>query len=313
MSKPPIPRRKYDVLLELCRSLPPLPIAVAHPCDVPSLGATIEAARLDLIRPTLVGPAQRIRAVAAQAGLDLGSMPIVDTPHSHASADKAVEIVRAGQVEALMKGSLHTDELMAAIVPSATGLRTARRVSHVFVMDVPTYPRLLFVTDAAVNIFPTLDDKVDIAQNAIDLARTLGIEKPKVAVLSAVETVTSKIESTLHAAALCKMADRGQITGGVVDGPLAFDNAVSEHAAKAKKIESPVAGRADILLVPDLEAGNMVAKQLQYLAGADAAGIVLGTRVPVVLTSRADTVRTRLASTAVMALVAHAKCAPGGR
>jgi len=186
-------------------------------------------------------------------------------------------------------------------------------VSHVFVMDVPTYPRLLFVTDAAVNIFPTLDDKVDIAQNAIDLARTLGIEKPKVAVLSAVETVTSKIESTLHAAALCKMADRGQITGGVVDGPLAFDNAVSEHAAKAKKIESPVAGRADILLVPDLEAGNMVAKQLQYLAGADAAGIVLGTRVPVVLTSRADTVRTRLASTAVMALVAHAKRAPGGR
>jgi phosphate acetyltransferase len=212
-----------------------------------------------------------------------------------------------------MKGSLHTDELMAAIVPSTTGLRTARRISHVFVMDVPTYPRLLFVTDAAVNIFPTLDDKVDIVQNAIDLARTLGIEKPKVAVLSALEMVTSKIESTLHAAALCKMADRGQITGGEIDGPLAFDNAISVHAAKAKKIASSVAGRADILLVPDLEAGNMMAKQLQYLAGADAAGIVLGTRVPVVLTSRADTVRTRLASTAVMVLVAHAKRAPGIR
>jgi phosphate acetyltransferase len=216
-------------------------------------------------------------------------------------------MARAGEVEALMKGSLHTDELMAAIVPSATGIRTARRVSHVFVLDVPAYPRPLFVTDAAINIYPTLEDKVDIVQNAIDLAHVLGIEQPKVAILSAMETVNPKVQSTLDAAALCKMADRGQITGGLLDGPLAFDNAISEEAARTKKIVSPVAGKADILLVPDLEAGNMVAKQLQYFSGADSAGIVLGTRVPIVLTSRADSVRTRLASTAVMVLVADAK------
>ncbi len=216
-------------------------------------------------------------------------------------------MARAGEVESLMKGSLHTDEIMAAVVPSAAGLRTARRISHVFLMDVPAYPRVLLVTDAAINIYPTLDDKVDIVQNAIDLARVLGIAIPKVAILSAVETVNPKIQSTVDAAALCKMADRGQISGGALDGPLAFDNAVSEEAARTKKIVSPVAGKADILLVPDLEAGNMVAKQLQYLAGADSAGIVLGTRVPIVLTSRADSVRTRLASTAVMALVANAR------
>ncbi|MBK7332205.1 MAG: bifunctional enoyl-CoA hydratase/phosphate acetyltransferase [Betaproteobacteria bacterium] len=303
----------FAALIRRCQGLPPVRCAVVHPCDRDSLFGALEAARRGLIVPVLVGPEAKIRALAKAEKADLSGIEIVATEHSHAAAEMAVEMARLGQVEALMKGSLHTDELMAAIVPSTTGLRTARRISHVFVMDVPTYPRLLFVTDAAVNIFPTLDDKVDIVQNAIDLARTLGIEKPKVAVLSALEMVTSKIESTLHAAALCKMADRGQITGGEIDGPLAFDNAISVHAAKAKKIASSVAGRADILLVPDLEAGNMMAKQLQYLAGADAAGIVLGTRVPVVLTSRADTVRTRLASTAVMVLVAHAKRAPGIR
>jgi len=234
----------------------------------------------------------------------------VNAEHSVAAAVQAVALARAGEVEALMKGSLHTDELMAAVVPSATGLRTTRRISHVFVMDVPTYPRTLLVTDAAINIAPGLKEKVDIVQNAIDLAKVLGVAEPKVAILAAVETVNPDMPSTLEAAALCKMADRRQITGGLLDGPLAFDNAVSEQAARTKKIDSPVAGRADILLVPDLEAGNMLAKQLQYLAGADAAGIVLGTRVPIVLTSRADSVRTRLASTAVMALVAHAKRPP---
>ena len=294
-------------ILRRCAELPPVRCAVVHPCDRDSLGGALEAAKRGLIVPVLVGPARKIRAAAADAKVSLAGVEVLDTEHSHAAAALAVQLARDGKVAALMKGSLHTDELMAAVVPSATGIRTARRISHVFVMDVPTYPRLLFVTDAAVNIFPTLDEKVDIAQNAIDLAQVLGVATPKLAVLSAVETVTPKIESTLHAAALCKMAERGQITGGLLDGPLAFDNAVSEHAAKAKKIESPVAGRADILLVPDLEAGNMVAKQLQYLAGADAAGIVLGTRVPIVLTSRADSVRTRLASAAVMALVANAK------
>jgi phosphate acetyltransferase len=239
--------------------------------------------------------------------VDLSPYRIVSTEHSHAAAEQAVAMARAGEVEALMKGSLHTDELMGAVVPSATGLRTARRISHVFVLDVPAYPRPLLVTDAAINIFPDLECKADIVQNAIELAQVFGIEQPKVAILSAVETINPKIQSTLDAAALCKMADRGQITGGLLDGPLAFDNAISEEAAKTKKIVSAVAGKADILLVPDLEAGNMVAKQLQYLAGADSAGIVLGTRVPIVLTSRADNVRTRLASAAVMALVAHAK------
>jgi phosphate acetyltransferase len=284
-----------------------------YPCDHDSLLGPLEAAKRKLIDPVLVGPEAKIREAAQAAGADISPYRIVDTEHSHAAAEKAVAMARAGEVEALMKGSLHTDELMGAVVPSATGLRTTRRISHIFVMDVPTYPRILLVTDAAINIAPGLKEKVDIVQNAIDLAYVLGINEPKVAILSAVETVNPDIPSTLEAASLCKMADRKQITGGILDGPLAFDNAVSEQAAKTKKIDSPVAGKADILLVPDLEAGNMLAKQLQYLAGADAAGIVLGTRVPIVLTSRADSVRTRLASIAVMALVAHAKrkAAPG--
>ena len=297
----------FTKLLRRCEGLAPVSCAVVHPCDRDSLLGPVEAARRGLIIPVLIGPEAKIRAVADAEQIDLSGYRIVPTEHSHAAAEKAVAMARAGEVESLMKGSLHTDEIMAAVVPSAAGLRTARRISHVFLMDVPAYPRVLLVSDAAINIYPTLDDKVDIVQNAIDLARVLGIAIPKVAILSAVETVNPKIQSTVDAAALCKMADRGQISGGALDGPLAFDNAVSEEAARTKKIVSPVAGKADILLVPDLEAGNMVAKQLQYLAGADSAGIVLGTRVPIVLTSRADSVRTRLASTAVMALVANAR------
>ena len=292
-------------LLKRCESLPAVTCAVIHPCDRDSLAGPIEAAKRDLIVPVLVGPEAKIRAVARAEGIDVSPYQIVAVEHSHAAAEKGVELARAGHVDALMKGSLHTDELMAAVVPSATGLRTARRVSHVFVMDVPAYPRLLLVTDAAINLYPTLEDKVDICQNAIELAHILGIAKPKVAILSAVETINPKIPGTLDAAALCKMADRGQITGGLLDGPLAFDNAISAAAARTKRIDSPVAGQADILLVPDLEAGNMMVKQLQYLAGADSAGIVCGTRVPIVLTSRADNVRARLASTAVLKLVAH--------
>jgi phosphate acetyltransferase len=310
VATPELILRQYDAfakLLRRCQGLAPVSCAVVHPCDRDSLLGPLEAAKRGLIVPVLVGPEAKIRAVAEAAQVDLSAYRIVSTEHSHAAAEKAVAMARAGEVESLMKGSLHTDELMSAVVPSATGLRTARRISHVFVMDVPAYPRVLLVTDAAINIFPTLEDKVHIVQNAIDLAQVLGISRPKVAILSAVETINPKIQSTVDAAALCKMADRGQITGGVLDGPLAFDNAVSEEAARTKKIVSPVAGRADVLLVPDLEAGNMVAKQLQYLAGADSAGIVLGTRVPIVLTSRADSVRTRLASTAVMALVADAR------
>ena len=298
---------EFAKLFRRCQGLAPVSCAVAHPCDRDSLLGPLEAAKRGLIIPVLVGPEARIRAVADAEGVDLSPYRIVPVEHSHAAAERAVAMARAGEVESLMKGSLHTDELMAAVVPSATGLRTARRMSHVFLMDVPAYPRVLLVTDAAINIYPTLEDKVDIVQNAIDLARVLGLAQPKVAILSAVETVNPKIQSTLDAAALCKMADRGQITGGVLDGPLAFDNAISEEAARTKKIVSPVAGKADILLVPDLEAGNMLAKQLQYLAGADSAGIVLGTRVPIVLTSRADSVRTRIASAAVMALVADAR------
>jgi phosphate acetyltransferase len=294
-------------LYKACDGLPPVPCAVAHPCDRDSLLGPIEAARRGIIAPVLIGPEDRIRAVARAESIDLGPYRIVPVPHSHAAADMAVELARAGEVEALMKGSLHTDELMGAVVPSGAGMRTKRRISHVFIMEVPAYPRMLLVTDAAINIAPGLEEKVDIVQNAIDLAHVLGIEQPKVALLSAVETVTSKMPSTLEAAALCKMADRGQITGALLDGPLAFDNAISEEAARAKKIVSPVAGQADILLVPDLESGNILAKQLTYLAGAEGAGIVLGARVPIVLTSRADSVRTRLASTAVMALVAHAR------
>jgi phosphate acetyltransferase len=297
----------FAQVFKACEGLPPVPCAVVHPCDRDSLLGPLEAARRGLIAPVLVGPEEKIRAVAHAVGADLGSSPIMSVPHSHAAAAKAVELARAGEVQALMKGSLHTDELLGAVVPSATGLRTSRRLSHVFVMDVPAYPRMLLITDAAVNIFPKLEEKVDIVQNAIDLAHVLGIPEPRVAILSAVETVTSKIASTLDAAALCKMADRGQITGGLLDGPLAFDNAISLQAAQTKKIRSAVAGQADILLAPDLEAGNILAKQLAYLAGAEGAGIVLGARVPIVLTSRADSVRSRLASTAVMALVAHAR------
>jgi phosphate acetyltransferase len=279
---------------------------VAHPCDEPALTAAVEAARAGLISPILVGPADRIRGVAKNTGLDLGSCEVEDVPHSHAAAARAVELVRAGRAELLMKGSLHTDELMAEVVKRETGLRTARRVSHAFIMDVPTYHKPLAITDAAVNIFPTLDDKRDIVQNAVDLLRGLGVQRPKVAILSAVETVTSKIPSTIDAAALCKMADRGQIEGAILDGPLAFDNAISAEAARTKGIDSSVAGDPDILLVPDLEAGNMLAKNLTFLARADAAGIVLGARVPIILTSRADNQRTRMASCAVAALYARA-------
>jgi phosphate acetyltransferase len=294
-------------LFSLCKNTPPVTCAVVHPCDRNSLLGALEAAELGLIEPILIGPKDKIRAVAEAEAFDLQRYQIVSTEHSHAAAETAVAMARNGEVESLMKGSLHTDELMSAVVPSATGLRTARRISHVFIMDVPTYPRLLLVTDAAINIAPTAKDKIDIVQNAIDLAHVLGIDQPHVAILAAVETVNPEMQATIDAAMLCKMADRGQITGGILDGPLAFDNAVSEEAARIKKIVSPVAGKADILLVPDLEAGNILAKQLEYLAAANGAGIVLGTRVPIVLTSRADTARTRLTSAAVMKLVAQAK------
>ena len=269
------PRRheKYDRLIYACHALAPVRTAVAHPCDETSLRGAVEAAEAKIIKPVLVGPEARIRALAASFGLDLTGLQLVDTPHSHASAAKAVEIVRNGEVDALMKGSLHTDELMAEVVNKETGIRTARRISHVFIMDVPTYPKPLFITDAAVNIFPTLEDKVDIVQNAIELAQALGIKQPKVAILSAVETITSKIPSTIDAAALCKMADRDQIIGGLLDGPLALDNAIDRAAAAVEHIASPVAGDADILFVPNLEAGNMLAKELSFLANADAAGI----------------------------------------
>lgn len=302
--------RRTDVfakILRACEGIPPVTTAVVHPCDRDSLRGAIEAAERKLILPVLVGPEARIRALAAAEGLDLAPWRVVSTEHSHAAAHKSIELARNGEVEALMKGSLHTDELMSMVVAASSGLRTSRRISHVFLMDVPAYPRMLLVTDAAINIAPDARTKADIAQNAIDLARVLGVDEPKVAVLAAVETVNADMQATVDAAMLCKMADRGQITGGLIDGPLAFDNAVSEHAARTKHIVSVVAGRADILLVPDLEAGNMVAKQLQYLAGADSAGIVLGARVPIVLTSRADSVRTRLASAAVMKLLAHAR------
>jgi phosphate acetyltransferase len=318
LTTPEVIFRRTDAFAKIirsCEQFPPVTCAIVHPCDHDSLVGPIEAANRKLITPVLVGPEAKIRAAADAAKVDIQNFRIVSTEHSHAAAVKAVEMARAGEVDALMKGSLHTDELMAAIVPSATGLRTSRRISHVFVLDVPSYPRMLMVADAAINIAPDLKAKVDIVQNAIDLAQVLGIESPRVAILSAVETVNPDIPSTLDAAALCKMADRGQITGGILDGPLAFDNAVSEQAAKTKKIESQVAGKADVLIAPDLEAANMLAKQLQYLAGADAAGIVLGARVPIVLTSRADTVRTRLASAAVLARVAQAKkeCSRGER
>jgi phosphate acetyltransferase len=298
---------KYERLIAAARRETPAVTIVAHPCDENSLRGAVEAAQAGLILPVLVGPQARIRAVAAESGIDIDGYEIVDTPHSHASAARAVALIREGRGELLMKGSLHTDELMREVASSATGLRTERRISHVFVMDVPGHEETLFITDAAINISPDLDAKRDIVQNAIDLFAGIGLGEPRVAILSAVETVTTKIPTTIEAAALCKMAERGQITGGLVEGPLAFDNAVDPEAARIKGIESPVAGRAQILVVPDLEAGNMLAKNLTFLSHADAAGIVLGARVPIVLTSRADSVRTRLASCAVASLYAAAR------
>jgi phosphate acetyltransferase len=298
---------RFETLIAACAALAPLPMAIVHPCDALSMAGAMAAARRDLIRPILVGPQARLRATAAQAGVDIAGVEIVDTPHSHASAERAVALVREGRADALMKGSLHTDEVMAAVVARDTGLRTERRISHCFVMEVPRRPQALILTDAAINIAPTLADKVDIVQNAIDLAHALGIAEPRVAILSAMETVNPKLPSTIEAAALCKMAERGQITGGLLDGPLALDNAIDPEAAAVKKIVSPVAGRANILVVPDLEAGNMLAKSLSFLAGADAAGIVLGARVPIVLTSRADSEISRLVSCGVAVLVAEAR------
>jgi phosphate acetyltransferase len=298
---------KYDRLIAAAQALEPAVTIVVHPCDETSLKGAIDAAAARLIVPVLVGPEGKIRSVATQHGIDIGSFEIVDVPHSHAAAARAVEMIREGRGDLLMKGSLHTDELMRAVTASADGLRTERRISHVFVMDVPGHPETLFITDAAINIAPDLEDKRDIIQNAIDLFRAVGLGEPRVAILSAVETVTPKIPSTIEAAALCKMADRGQITGGLIDGPLAFDNAVDPQAARIKGIDSRVAGHAQILVVPDLEAGNMLAKNLTFMAHADAAGIVLGARVPVILTSRADSVRTRLASCAVAGLYAAAR------
>jgi phosphate acetyltransferase len=298
---------KYEQLLARCASLEPVTAAVAHPCDATALAGAIDAAANGLITPILIGPATKIKEVAAANGIDLGRARIVDSPHSHGSAAAAVALVRAGEAELLMKGSLHTDELLSAVVARETGLRTGRRLSHVFIMDVPTYHKVLVVTDAAINIAPTLEDKTDICQNAIDLARSLGVDRPKVAILAAVETINSKMPATIDAAALCKMAERGQITGGLLDGPLAFDNAISKDAAKTKGITSQVAGDPDILLAPDLEAGNILAKQLTFLANADSAGLVLGARVPIILTSRADSVRSRIASCAVAMLAAYAR------
>ncbi len=304
-SAPRLPHDKYEALIARARQMPPTPTVVAHPCDEASLRGACEAAEQGLIEPILVGPLARMRAAAEAAALDIGRFEQVDAAHSVDSAAAAVGLVRAGRAALLMKGSLHTDEVLAQVTARDTGLRTGRRISHVFVMDVPAYPTTLFITDAAVNIFPDLADKRDIIQNAIDLHVGLGLGTPRVAILSAVETVTQKIPSTIEAAALCKMADRGQISGGLLEGPLALDNAINEEAARIKGIVSPVAGRAQILVAPDLEAGNMLAKNLTFLAGADAAGIVLGARVPLILTSRADNLRTRLASCAVAALYAQ--------
>ena len=296
---------KYERLIAATKGMPALPTAVAHPCDETSLRGALEAAEAGMIVPILVGPQEKIRNLAQSLGVDIKDVEIVDVPHSQAAAEKAVELVRTAKAELLMKGSLHSDELLGAVTKRDTGLRTGRRISHVFVMDVPTHPETLFITDAAVNIAPDLIAKRDIIQNAIDLYAGLGLGTPKVAILSAVETVNPDIPSTIEAAALCKMADRGQITGGELDGPLAFDNAISPEAARIKGIKSPVAGQAQILVVPDLESGNMLAKNLTFLSHADAAGIVLGARIPIILTSRADNVRTRLASSAVAMLFAH--------
>jgi phosphate acetyltransferase len=303
---------KYQQLLARCAKLTPVVTAVVHPCEHSALAGAVEAAALGLIAPIYVGPAARITEVARRGGIDLRSAEIIDAPHSHAAADKSVALVREGRAELLMKGSLHTDELLGAVVARESGLRTGRRISHAFIMDVPTYHKVLMVTDAAISIAPSLEDKVDICQNAIDLANALGLEQPKVAILAAVETVTSKMPATIDAAALCKMAERGQIQGALLEGPLAFDNAISKEAALTKGIDSEVAGDADILLAPDLEAGNILAKILTFLARADAAGLVLGARVPIILTSRADSVRARIASCAAAVLAAHARRQPAG-
>jgi phosphate acetyltransferase len=301
------PESKYERLIARAKQVPPAQTIVVHPCDESSLRGPVQAAELGIIKPILVGPADKINKVAKEHRIEIGGFQVVDAPHSDAAAERAVEMVHEGKGELLMKGSLHTDELMRAVTNSKTGLRTARRISHVFIMDVPTYPETLFVTDAAINIAPDLDAKRDIIQNAVDLFTQVGLGTPRVAILSAVETVTSKIPSTIDAAALCKMADRGQITNAILDGPLAFDNAISPEAAKIKGIQSPVAGKAQILVVPDLEAGNMLAKNLIFLSKADSAGLVLGARVPVVLTSRADSVRSRMASCAAAVLYAAAR------
>jgi phosphate acetyltransferase len=300
-------KSRYEHVMEITRGLSPIPMAVIHPCDVESLKGALLARDRGLIAPTLVGPEDKIRKLAEELELDLAECTFLNVPHSHAAAESGVALAREGVVEALMKGSLHTDELMSEVIDKATGLRTERRISHVFMMDVPTYPRPLLITDAAINVAPDLVTKVDIVQNAINLARMLHIADPKVAILAAVEMVNPKMQATLDAAALCKMADRGQITGGVLDGPLAFDNAISVVAARTKGIVSAVAGQADILLVPDIESGNMLAKQLEYLADALSAGIVLGARVPIVLTSRADSAQTRTVSTAIAVVMAHAR------
>jgi phosphate acetyltransferase len=300
-------RARYRELIAAAKHLPPIRTAVVHPCDEASLLGALEAGDEGLIVPILVGPETKIRAAAEAAGRSLDGVELVAAPHSHAAAGRAAELAREGRVDAIMKGSLHTDELMAAALDPAMGLRTERRMSHVFAIDAPHYPKPLFITDAAINIDPTLDDKVDIVQNAIDLAHILGVPEPKVAILAAVETVTAKMRATIDASALCKMADRDQITGGILDGPLAFDNAVSIVAAKTKGIRSAVAGRADILVVPDLESGNMLAKQLEYLADALLAGVVVGAAVPIVLTSRADSAKARAASCAIALLMANAK------
>ncbi len=304
---------RYRRLIERAQEGEPPRTAIVHPCTATAVEAVLEAADAGLIRPVLVGPEARIRGAAEVAGKDISSLPLIPAPHSHAAAAAAVALVRSGEATLLMKGSLHTDELMSAVVASEGGLRTERRISHAYVMDVPGHPTPLIITDAAINVEPTLEQKADIIRNAIDLAHVIGIERPKVAILAAVETVNPAMRATLDAAALCKMADRGQIVGGVLDGPLAFDNAISEAAAREKGIASPVAGRAEVLVVPNLEAGNMLAKQLTFLSGADAAGVVLGARVPIILTSRADSLRTRLASCAMGSLMARAatKAAPG--
>lgn len=301
---------RYRALLDSARTRAPIRVAVVHACDIHAMQAVDQAREAGLIVPTLIGPKHKLQAAAEAASLSLDGIECVDVPHSHAAADFGVQLAREHRVDAIMKGSLHTDELLAAVVARAGGIRTERKISHVYVMDVPAYPRPLLVTDAAVNIAPDLDTKRDICQNAIELAALLGIERPKVAVLSAVETVNARLQSTLDAAALTVMARRGQITGGLVDGPLAFDNAIDVEAARTKGLDSEVAGRADILLVPDIEAGNMIAKQLLYFAGADGAGIVLGAKVPVILTSRSDSLRVRMASIALAQRMAEAARAP---